>query len=109
MKRYTALLLMVVSLVFSSSCKKLLDKEPKNTMTDANFWKDEAEATSAVSAAYSLLRTAINYPEGVGHYAWGDLPTDEFSPSQTLNQGDYTNINQMNLQISVSSTAATND
>ncbi|TDH26609.1 RagB/SusD family nutrient uptake outer membrane protein [Segetibacter sp. 3557_3] len=109
MKRYTTIFLLSLSMVFGSSCKKLLDKEPRNTMTDANFWKDEAEANSAITGAYALLRTAINYPEGVGHYAWGDLPTDQFSATQPLNQQDYANINQMNLQISVSSTAATND
>ncbi|HVG40416.1 MAG TPA: RagB/SusD family nutrient uptake outer membrane protein [Chitinophagaceae bacterium] len=105
--RKSITILIILTVVFASSCKKLLDKEPMNTMTDANFWNDETEANSAVSAMYSLLRTAINYPEGVGHYAWGDLPTDEFSPNQPLNQNDYANINQINWQISISSTAAT--
>jgi starch-binding outer membrane protein, SusD/RagB family len=98
---------LILSLVFAASCKKFLDKEPKNTMTDLNFWKTEAEANSAVSGVYSLLRTAINYPEGIGHYAWGDLPADEFAPAQTLGGGDYTAISQINWSISISSTAAT--
>jgi hypothetical protein len=106
MKKNTTILLLVF-IVFGASCKKLLDKEPKNTMTDVNFWKTEGEANSAVSGMYSLLRTAINYPEGIGHYAWGDLPTDEFLPNQTLGGTDYRDINQINWHISISSTAAT--
>jgi hypothetical protein len=108
MKKNKTVLLLLLTL-FATSCKKFLDKEPKNTVTDVNFWKTEGDANSAVSGIYSLLRTAINYPEGIGHYAWGDLPADEFSPSQTLSQGDYSAINQINWSLSVSSTAATND
>ncbi|HEV8287249.1 MAG TPA: RagB/SusD family nutrient uptake outer membrane protein [Chitinophagaceae bacterium] len=93
--------------VLAASCKKFLDREPKNTSTDVNFWKNEAEANSAVSGIYALLRTAINYPEGIGHYAWGDLPTDEFASNQTLGGQDYAAINQINWSISISSTAAT--
>lgn len=103
-KNKTILLLLLI--VFGTSCKKFLDKEPKNTTTDVNFWKTETEANSAVSGIYSLLRTAINYPDGIGHYAWGDLPTDEFASNQPFT-ADYRDINQVNWQISISSTAAT--
>lgn len=107
MKRNILLGLLILPFLFITSCTKFLDKEPRNTMTDVNFWKSEAEANSAVSGIYALLRTAINYPEGIGHYAWGDLPADEFSPTQTLGGGDYTAISQINWSISISSTAAT--
>lgn len=93
-------------LISATSCKKFLDREPRNTITDVNFWKNEAEANSGVSAVYSLMRTAMNYPEGIGHYAWGDLPTDEFSPTQPFT-ADYASISQVNWAVSVSSTAAT--
>ncbi len=106
MKKYRIICLLLY-VVFAVSCKKFLDKEPKNTTTDVNFWNNEAEANSAVSGIYSLLRTAINYPDGIGHYAWGDLPADEFAPNQTLGGQDYAAINQINWSISISSTAAT--
>src|SRR5688500_14844985 len=105
MKRNLGVGLITVVVLFSTSCTKFLDREPKNMITDVNFWKSEDEANSGVAGIYSLLRTAINYPEGIGHYAWGDLPTDEFSPNQTLT--DYAAISQVNWSVSVSSTAAT--
>jgi starch-binding outer membrane protein, SusD/RagB family len=107
MKKNKAVLLFLL-VVFATSCKKFLDREPKNTATDLNFWKTEADANSGVSGMYSLLRTAINYPDGIGHYAWGDLPTDEFASNQPFS-ADYRDINQINWQISISSTAATDD
>jgi starch-binding outer membrane protein, SusD/RagB family len=96
---------MITLVLLSASCTKFLDREPRNMITDVNFWQSEDEANSGVAGIYSLLRTAINYPEGIGHYAWGDLPTDEFAPNQTLT--DYAAISQVNWAVSVSSTAAT--
>jgi hypothetical protein len=100
------IVLVFLFIVFATSCKKFLDKEPKNITTDVNFWNTETEANSGVSGIYALLRTAINYPDGIGHYAWGDLPTDEFASNQPFT-ADYRDINQINWQISISSTAAT--
>lgn len=104
MKKSLSVLLFFI-VVIASSCKKFLDREPKNQMTDQNTWKNEAEGNSAVASIYSLFRTAVNYPEGIGHYMWGDLTADEFSPTQTGT--DYASVNSTNWQISVSSTAAT--
>jgi len=99
--------LLILFIVFGSSCKKFLEREPKNQMTDQNTWTSEAEANSEVSSMYALFRAAINYPEGIGHFMWGDLTADEFSPTQS--GADYTTVNSINWQISVSSSAATND
>ena len=109
--KLTALLILFI--VFSTSCKKFLEREPKNQMTDLNTWTSEAEANSEVSGMYALLRAAINYPQGIGHYAWGDLTADEFDPTKQ-NQGggnpaDYRSISETNWQVSISSSAATDD
>jgi starch-binding outer membrane protein, SusD/RagB family len=104
MKKYiTALTFLII--VIGTSCKKFLDREPKNQMTDQNTWKTESDANSAVSSMYSLFRTAINYPEGIGHFMWGDLTADEFSPTQS--GADHASVGSINWQISISSTAAT--
>ena len=104
MKKNTGVLLILL-IILGASCKKFLDREPKNQMTDQNTWKNEAEANSAVASMYSLFRTAMNYPEGIGHFMWGDLTADEFSPTQT--GADYASVSSTNWQIAVSSTAAT--
>jgi hypothetical protein len=97
--------LLILLVITGASCKKFLEREPRNQMTDQNTWKNEAEANSAVSSIYSLFRTAMNYPEGIGHFMWGDLTADVFSPNQGGN--DHGSINTTNWQISISSTAAT--
>ncbi len=101
----TILPLLLICIVAGSSCSKFLDREPKNQMTDENSWKNEAEVNSAVASVYSLFRTAMNYPEGIGHFMWGDLTADVFAANQAGQ--DHASVNSINWQISISSTAAT--
>ena len=101
MKKYIfALFILISFLSFSSSCKKFLDREPISTPTDASFWKNEADATSALAGAYSLLRASLT--ETMAFYSYGDLPTDEFV--STLPGQDYGDVGRINWGLSFDAT-----
>lgn len=60
----------VVLLFLMGSCKKgFLDVVPKDTLTDATFWKTEKDADLALTGAYRLWETHRNV-------MWLDLMTD---------------------------------
>ncbi len=83
-------------LLFAVSCKKsFTERIPINAPTDANFWKNESEATSAVAGSYAQLRIAMN-EMGMAHFYYGDTQTDQFAVR--TNGEDYPAITQMNWQ-----------
>ncbi|MGO4290200.1 RagB/SusD family nutrient uptake outer membrane protein [Chitinophaga sp. RAB17] len=77
MKPINWLILFTISTLVFTSCKKFLDQDPDSQATDQTTWKSEGDANSSVAACYSLLRSALN--ASITHYAYGDLPTDEFN------------------------------
>ncbi len=48
-------LLAFILLFATSSCEDFLDKSPNGTLTSANFYRNEADATAAINAAYEIL------------------------------------------------------
>lgn len=87
--------------LFFASCKKFLDQEPMSNPAEVNFWKTAADAESGVAGCYSLLRTALN-SKTIAYYAYGDLPTDEFS---AVGGEDAQDISNLNLSIGVPASA----
>lgn len=83
-----------------SACNDFLDLKPQSYPTDENFWQTEEDANSAVSAIYALLRQALNYADGMTHYAYGDLPSDEFT-SANGGTWPYMNVIDMNWSFPV--------
>jgi hypothetical protein len=70
-----------------SSCKKFLERTPINSATDNNFWTNESEANNSMAGTYALTRTSL-MEQGMAHYYYGDLATDEFMsnlPGEDIN------------------------
>ncbi len=88
---YICLLIAAVS----ACSKKFSERVPINNPTDANFWNNESEATSAVAGTYALLRTSLN-EMGMAYYYYGDVPTDEFVAR--TNGEDYPALTQIQWQ-----------
>ncbi len=78
-----------------SCSKNFSERIPINAPTDANFWKNETEAASAVAGSYAQLRIAMN-EMGMGHYYYGDTQTDQFVAR--TNGEDYPAITQIQWQ-----------
>jgi len=88
------------SLLFAS-CKKFLDQEPISNPAEVNYWKTASDAESGVAGCYALLRTALNN-KTIAYYAYGDLPTDQFS---AVGSEDGQDISNLNLSIGVPASA----
>ena len=76
-----------------ASCKDFLDEKPISASTDLTFWKNEVDADQGVAAGYVLVRRTLNKVSGLGFYAYGDLPTDEFTTTNVPRLTDVTNVN----------------
>jgi hypothetical protein len=100
-------LIMIVAV--TTSCKKLLTQEPKNSTYQEVFWKTASDAKSAIAGNYSLLRKAFTDKEN-RYYMYGDaiaknyftiqyngdglegIQTGDFTFQYNLNTlGNYTN------------------
>ena len=77
MKKTYIILGLAVLMAMGPSCKKFLDQQPSSEASDQTTWKSDGDANVSVAACYSLIRSALNAT--ITHYAYGDLPTDEFS------------------------------
>jgi hypothetical protein len=95
MKRYNFFIILITGCSFFSSCSKFLDRAPVSLPTDANFWKNEADAKAALAGAYSLLR--VSHYESMAYYAYGDAPTDQFVT--TLPGEDMGDVGRINWGI----------
>lgn len=91
---YIAGLLILIS---AASCKKFLDEKPISVSTDETFWKNESDANSGVAAGYALLRKSLTAADGIAFYAYGDLPTDEY----TTGEYRFADVSNINWAISV--------
>lgn len=113
-KDYKIYSLILITLVFLSSCKKALEIDPTTSYSSSNFWKETPQATAALYGAYTILQGAMA-PKFV-LYGEGRADNVVLNPlalsSQTLNlltnnlnsslpitswNGFYQVVNQCNL------------
>ncbi|GAA4319986.1 RagB/SusD family nutrient uptake outer membrane protein [Mucilaginibacter gynuensis] len=86
-KKYIAVLGLAAGLLGASSCKKILELEPHNTTFTGAYFTNGQDANTAISGAYSLLRSALfdNY----SYHVFGDAPSNEFSINGSLDNANY--------------------
>lgn len=83
----------IIGLLCFSSCKKLLTEKLHSSLTPANFYKNVADAESALNGVFSQLTDQPYYQRGV--YLINDLSCDLFQPNnanadrQELYRGVY--------------------
>jgi hypothetical protein len=80
----------------TSSCKKLLTQEPKNSTYQQVFWQTSSDAKSAIAGNYSLLRKAFTDKEN-RYYMYGDAIAKNYFTMQYngdglegIQNGDFT-------------------
>ncbi|WP_134090176.1 RagB/SusD family nutrient uptake outer membrane protein [Olivibacter sp. XZL3] len=69
MKRYIPILFILLTFLLQG-CKNALELSPKDQVSEANFFKTEADFTQAINAAYNPLRTV-----GADYYT-GEMRSD---------------------------------
>lgn len=94
MKKYVVLLSTLI--VALNSCNDaFLDREPLDTLTNANFWQTEDHVKAAANALYSALngKDILNTYESMGESA----PWSAVTAYRTIGGGNYaTDISQIN-------------
>lgn len=93
---YTICLVAAVCVLAGSSCKKLLNQEPKNSTYADAFWKNARDYRSAMAGNYSLVRAAFFGPDPgdswsynggkIYYYMYGDAMAKNYFTIQY--QGD---------------------
>lgn len=68
-------------LLGSTSCKKVLELESKETPSSNKFWKNERDALAGLMGGYSLLRNALT--DENRYYVYGDVPANTFRITYT--------------------------
>ena len=60
-KKYLPIIFFLLALVgiINSSCKKVLEQEPKNSTYAEVFWQNSRDLKSAIAGNYALVRDAI--------------------------------------------------
>ena len=53
-------LLSIISLFTITSCSDYLDQQSPDQLTSGNFWRNKADAESALAATYSQLEAAVD-------------------------------------------------
>ncbi|MES2005888.1 MAG: RagB/SusD family nutrient uptake outer membrane protein [Bacteroidota bacterium] len=94
-KKVFSITLITCLTIMASCSKQFTERVPINAPTDANFWNNETEASSATAGSYALLRTALN-EMGMAYYYYGDIATDEFVAR--TNGEDYPALTQIQWQ-----------
>lgn len=55
MKKFNRLLYIIITVVFFTACKKMLDRFPETEITDTNFWNTESDLINATNRLYQEL------------------------------------------------------
>lgn len=72
--------------ILGSSCKKVLNQEPKNSTYAEVFWQNERDCQSALAGNYSLLRDAIT-DKNNRYYLYGDAIAKNYYTIQYTGDG----------------------
>lgn len=87
---------LLLTATVTSSCKKLLTQEPKNSTYQQVFWQTSSDAKSAIAGNYALLRGAFTSKEN-RYYMYGDAVAKNYFTIQYggdglegIQNGDFT-------------------
>lgn len=102
---YTAISLFAGSLL-TSSCKKILQQEPRNSTYDQVFWQNARDCQSAIAGNYALLRAVMasgTYNTSPRYYMYGDAVAPSYLTLQyrgdgleAIQSGDITGAYNLN-------------
>jgi starch-binding outer membrane protein, SusD/RagB family len=76
MKKIIIYITFLTVCVAGTSCKKVIEQTPSNTIFREGFWKTEQDAQTSLAGTYARLRDVLN--QSNRHYYYGDIPADVF-------------------------------
>ncbi|TDQ06635.1 SusD-like starch-binding protein associating with outer membrane [Pedobacter metabolipauper] len=81
---------LVTGTILFSSCKKLMDQEPRNSTYDQVFWQNSKDCESALAGNYALLRdvmTSGTFYTSPRYYMYGDAVSTSYLTLQYWGDG----------------------
>lgn len=88
--RFIAVFILIALSFSFNSCKDgFLTEHPKDFLSPTNFYSSEGDATAALIASYSGLRTYLLYGQNL--YFIGDMPSEQ------TNYGTGSNVDRINI------------
>ena len=77
MKQHKLFIFITLAALLPGACKKdFLDRKPLVGASEENFYRNQADAISAINAAYAPLQFEIS-PAGHFRWIWGDIMSDD--------------------------------
>jgi hypothetical protein len=86
----TVICSVIASAMLLSSCKKVLEQEPRNSTYGDVFWKTSGDYESAMAGNYALLRdvmTSGTYNPSPRYYMYGDAVSNSYLTLQYVGDG----------------------
>lgn len=78
--------LLVVLVLFNSSCKKILEQEPKNSTYADVYWQNARDLKSAIAGNYALVRDAVTSKNN-RYYMYGEAIAKNYFTIQYTGDG----------------------
>lgn len=72
--------LLIFTLIFFTSCKKVLDINSSHAVSEANFWNSHEDTRTALIGVYGLMRAAM--ADNNAWWMYGELRNGDFSALQ---------------------------
>jgi hypothetical protein len=72
--------LLILTLIFFASCKKVLDINSSHAVSEANFWNSHEDTRTALIGVYGLMRAAM--ADNNAWWMYGELRNGDFSALQ---------------------------
>lgn len=83
------LLLGTLMLLFTvTSCQDFLDEQPPSSITDAQFWKNNADIELGVTAIYDAMQVAYQRK----YFYWGEFRSDNFVTAPGSSEGEFSQL-----------------
>ena len=81
MKTVRTIIGAVVACFLLGACEGILEQQPFSQLSDEQFWKTNADATSGVTAIYDAMQKTYN----TKYYSWGEFRADNYVATGTAN------------------------
>ena len=79
--KFVFILLGLIVVLGSTSCKKFLDQQPISTVSPDRFWKDRNDATTWMAGVYNQFQTTLR----TNWFEWGEVRADNVRVGGTGN------------------------
>ena len=94
MKAYANILLAASVALTLCSCNDWLTIQPRDIVTEDNFWNEKADITQSVAGVYAAMQSDDFISRCI---VWGEGRSDNLYPSGNLTGGDYYELMRENL------------